>query len=162
MPQCWLSKETAQAMAFSRVKPADQNKDKYRREGKCRLCCWGDKCTWMPHWPFSSKDDLKLSFWENIHFGRLVVWFGVNRLIKASFLPSSRNSIHPFLQIILVQNSYCIAARNWINSVSQAAATTFAFSSVIILLLCCGKTSMIIHQWTKTWRTVFRSRSNPT
>ena len=63
--------------------------------------------------------------------------------------------IHPFLHIILVQffffsysilvqlilffiSSWCKiagAARNWINSVPQTAATTFSFSSVFILLL---------------------------
>ena len=53
---------------------------------------------------------------------------------------------HSFLQTILVQFilffnlSWCkiaSAARNWINSVTQTAATTFAFSSVFILLLWC-------------------------
>ena len=58
--------------------------------------------------------------------------------------------IHPFLHIILVQfilffKSYFSsnhpianygAARNWIISFPQSAATTFAFSSVFILLLC--------------------------
>ena len=33
----------------------------------------------------TSKDDLKKSFWENIHFGRVVVLFGVNRRIVHSF-----------------------------------------------------------------------------
>ena len=53
--------------------------------------------------------------------------------------------IHPILHIVLVQfilyfkSSLCKiarAARNWINYVPQAAVTTFAFSSVFILLLC--------------------------
>ena len=52
--------------------------------------------------------------------------------------------ILPLLQIVLVQfilffkSSWCkedSAARNWIYSFPQAAATTFAFSSVFILLL---------------------------
>ena len=59
------------------------------------------------HLAFSSKDDLKKSFWENIHFGRW--WFVVNWMIshfsKASIPPSNHYSINPFLQIILVQNS---------------------------------------------------------
>ena len=46
---------------------------------------------------------------------------------NASFPPRSRYSIHLFLQIVLMQNSYCF------NSVHQTAATTFAFSSVFIL-----------------------------
>ena len=54
--------------------------------------------------------------------------------------------IHPFLQIILTmfilffESSKCKSAsmaRNWINSVPQTAATTFAFSFVFILLLRC-------------------------
>ena len=52
-----------------------ENKDKYRREGK----------------------------------GRVVLWCGVNQMVihffKVSVPPSSHYSIHPFLQIILVQNS---------------------------------------------------------
>ena len=51
-------------------------------------------------------------FGKNIHFGRVVVWFGVNRKIfhfsELSFLLSVRSSTSPFLQI-------CSAARNWIN-----------------------------------------------
>ena len=66
-----------------------------------------------------------------------MVWCYCNRLIihffKASFPTSSCYYIHPFLQIILVQKSS--AARNWINSVPQASATTFALSSVSILFL---------------------------
>ena len=58
----------------------------------------------MLHEPFSSKVDLKKSFWDNIHLCRVVVWYGVNRLI-INIPPSSHYSIHPFLQItgILVQ-----------------------------------------------------------
>ena len=65
----------------------------------------------MPHKSFSRKDDLNKSFWENIHFGRLVIQNGVNRMIiqfaKTSIPPSSHYSIHPFLQTILVENSQC-------------------------------------------------------
>ena len=57
----------------------------------------------------AAKDDMSKSFRENIHFGRGVVCYGVNRMIihfsKASIPLSSRYSIHPFLQIILVENS---------------------------------------------------------
>ena len=35
----------------------------------------------MLHLPFRSKDDLNKSFYENIHFGRVVVWYGVNQMI---------------------------------------------------------------------------------
>ena len=70
----------------------------------------------MPHQPFSSKDDLTKSIWKNTHFGRVVVWCGVNQMIihlsEASILPSVRSSIHPFLQIILVLNLQCGMALN--------------------------------------------------
>ena len=63
----------------------------------------------MPQGPISSKDDLNKSFLESIHFGWLVVWYGVNRVIihfsEASIPPSSHYSFNPFLQIILVENS---------------------------------------------------------
>ena len=63
----------------------------------------------MPGKPFSSKDDLKKSFRKKIHFGRVVVWCGVNQMIirfsNASFLTSFHSSFHPFLQIILVLNT---------------------------------------------------------
>ena len=56
-------------------------------------------------------DDLKKSFWKNIHFGRVVVWYGVNQMIihftEASILPSVHSSINHFLQIILVLNLLC-------------------------------------------------------
>ena len=61
-----------------------------------------------------------------------MVWCGVNRMnihfARASIPPSNRFYIHPFFQVILVQNSYS-AAKNWIISVPQAAAKTFAFAS---------------------------------
>ena len=47
--------------------------------------------------------------------------------------------IHPNLQIVLVPQ-IAGAARNLINIVPQTAATTFAFSSVYILLLCLHST----------------------
>ena len=75
----------------------------------------------------TSKNDLKKKrFWENIHFGRVVVWYGVSRMI-INF------STHPFRQVFYssVSSSWCTvasAARNWINSIPQTAATIFAFS----------------------------------
>ena len=54
---------------------------------------------------------MKKSLLKNIHFGRVVVWCGVIRMIihifKASIPPSSRYYIHPSLQISEVQNSLC-------------------------------------------------------
>ena len=48
-----------------------------RRESS--LLFWG-WCTWMPHSPFTGEDDLNRSFWENIHFGSVGVWYGVSRM----------------------------------------------------------------------------------
>ena len=68
----------------------------------------------------------------------------LNNRINSSFSSYHPGAIHPFLLIILVQNILFFisswwktpsAASNWINSVPQIAATTFAFSSVFILLL---------------------------
>ena len=55
-----------------------------------------------------------------------------------------KGCIHPLLPTILVQNSLrrC-AARNLINAVPQPAATTFAFSSVLILLLCLNPACLV-------------------
>ena len=53
----------------------------------------------MLHKPFSSKDDLKKSFWENIHFGRGVVWYGVNQMI-------THFSKHPFRQVTVFYSSF--------------------------------------------------------
>ena len=78
------------------------------------------------------------SVWEKIYLGRVVVWYGVNWMIihfvKASIPPSSLYSIHTFHQNHPWWKISSVA-RNWINSFPQAAATTFALSSVFILLL---------------------------
>ena len=75
---------------------------------------WANSQPW--HLPFSCKDDL------NIH---LVGWCGLVRCEPDD---------HPFFQSILTPKSswwkIFSAARNWINSVPQTAATTFAFSSI--------------------------------
>ena len=68
----------------------------------------------------SSKDDLNKRFWKNIHFGRVVVWYGVNRMVthfpNASVLPSSR-----YLHSSFFSSWWKIVstARNWINSVPK-------------------------------------------
>ena len=58
--------------------------------------------TWMSHLSFCCKDNIKKNIWESIHFGRVVVWWGVNRMIihffKSSIPPSSISSFssnHP-------------------------------------------------------------------
>ena len=69
----------------------------YRRECKGRRYLLGDVLLCR-----TNKDDLKKHFSQNIHFGRVVVWCGVNWMIihffKAFIQPSSRYSINPFLQ----------------------------------------------------------------
>ena len=74
--------------------------------------------TWMLHF----KDDLCKSFLRE----HPCWWVGVNQMII-------HFSKHPFNQVaifLFILSSWCIiasAARNWINSVIQTAATTFAF-----------------------------------
>ena len=50
-------------------------------------------------------------FRKNIHFGRVVVWCGVDQMIspfsETSMLPSIRSSINPLFQIILMLNLLC-------------------------------------------------------
>ena len=87
----------------------------------------------MPHvQSFSSKDEFNKNFGRTSFFlegGVLKLCEpDVHPFFKASIPPSSRYSIHPFLQIILVQISQFPSP--------QAAATTYALSSVFILLLC--------------------------
>ena len=59
---------------------------------------------------FSSKGDLNKSFWENIHFGKVVVWCGVNRMIihfyKAS-IPPSKTAL-AFILFILFFKSFWV------------------------------------------------------
>ena len=78
----------------------------------------------------NSKDNFNKRFWENIHFGRVMVWYGANQMIiyfsKASIL------LYVTLFIFLFKLScwkIAGAARNWTNYVPQTAATTFAFFS---------------------------------
>ena len=59
-------------------KPTSICRRNRQREGKSRRCCFGNVPT---KYPFNSKDDLKKSFWKNIHFGSVVVWCGVNQMI---------------------------------------------------------------------------------
>ena len=47
------------------------NKIRIRQKGRQMLGLLFEGRTWMLHKPFSSKDDLKKSFWKNIHFGRV-------------------------------------------------------------------------------------------
>ena len=91
----------------------------------------------MPSLPFGSKDDLGNIFWKNIH---LVGWqFGMMSTGSSSIFP--KQSFRQvaiilfilFFKIILVQNSQRGMELN--DSIPQIAVTTFAFSSVFILLL---------------------------
>ena len=107
-------------------------KDKYRRESKC-LCCWlGDVLECRTIYLAAR---MSWSFWENIYFGRVMVWYGVNRKIihfsNTSILPSSRYFIHPIFQIILVKKSLC---GRWSPKQQRRP---FAFSSVFVFILCC-------------------------
>ena len=55
------------------------NKIRIRQKGRQMLGLLVGGRTWMPHKPFSSKDDSKKSFWKNIHLGRVVVGCSVTR-----------------------------------------------------------------------------------
>ena len=81
----------------------DRRNRKTRRQRSSLL--FGGR-TRMPHLPLSSKDDLKKRFLKNIHFGRVVVWCGVNHgwstiifwsihSAKRLFFYSSFSSNHP-------------------------------------------------------------------
>ena len=67
------------------------------------------------------------------------MWTGSSGIISNHpFCQVAVNCIHPFFK-----SSWCKIAsmvRNWINSVQQAAATTFTFSSVFISFLCDTRT----------------------
>ena len=98
--------------------------------------------------------------WTNV-FGRTSIldgwWFGMCETDDYRFF-----SKHPFRREPLFYSSFSSkscwwkissAARNWINPVPYTAATTFAFTSVFILLLCvtwlgersCGLAVMHMH-----------------
>ena len=75
---------------------------------------------------------------EEHPFGRVLVWYDVNRILihfsKAIIPPSIAIILFIlFFKIILVQNSQRGMELN--DSIPQIAVTTFAFSSVFILLL---------------------------
>ena len=72
-------------------------------------------------------DDIKKSFWEHFHFGKVVVRYGVSWKIIRFF----KASIPLCCRYVFYSSWYKIAS----GSVLQAAVTTFAFSSVFILLL---------------------------
>ena len=99
-------------------------------EGRQRSSLLVGGRTWMQHLLFSSKDDLKISFWENIPFWR--EW-------SAIFSKHLFCQVAVILFILFFQslwNKITGAAMNWINSVpKQYIATTFVISSVFILLL---------------------------
>ena len=85
----------------------------------------------------TSKNDLKKKrFRENIHFGRVVVWYGVSRMI-INF------STHPFRQvffyssvsskIILVHNSQCGKESNQFHPPKQEQGSLPCLSSLSFL-----------------------------
>ena len=74
----------------------------------------------MLHQLFSSKDDLNKSFWENIHFGRVVVWYSVNQIIihffKASIPPSTLFLFILFFKIFSFFSNYLFPFLNKNNT----------------------------------------------
>ena len=89
--------------------------------------------TWMPHLPFSSKDDLNKKFWENIHFdigwGYAMVWTGWSSIIPKHLFRQEA----VILYILFFKSSLKKIAG--VASVPQTAATTFDLHSVFIIIL---------------------------
>ena len=88
-----------------------QKKDNDRREGKDRRC-------WLGGVLECRTSIQQQGLFEKKILGEHPFWYGgvlVNRMIihfcKASIPPSSRYSVHLFLQVLLVENSYS-AAKN--------------------------------------------------
>ena len=99
---------------------SSQKKDRYRREG--RRCCLEEKI-------YSILYNSSLS--QLFCTRRFEEQDGLQKRINVSY--SSKQS----------QRKIASAARNLINSVPQTAATTVAFSSVFILILCTAWTLQI-------------------
>ena len=116
---------------------AAKKKDNYRREeGKGHRCWLGDIIEYRTNHLAE-----KMIWWKVV--GRTTTlggwYFGLVWTCWSAIF-----SIHPFRQvanilfILFFKSSWCkiaSAARNWIYSVAQTEATTFAFSSVFTLLL---------------------------
>ena len=97
--------------------------------------------TWIPHLPFSSKNDLKNSFWKNFHFKRVAVWLHVNQMIihfsEESILPSVHYSIHPFL-------SNHPGAKSLVRHGIELLSLLFVSSSTVVYA--CPRPSRLRHQ----------------
>ena len=89
----------------------------------------------------NSKDNFNKRFWENIHFGRVMVWYGANQMIihfsKASILLYSRYSIHIFIQIILLENSWCSKELNKLCSPNSRDDLCLLFLLPWYVIPCC-------------------------
>ena len=98
-----------------------------------------ERRTWMPHYPFSSKYDLKVRFWKNIHFGR--VGFGLV-YTRCSFIFKKHpcSAKRPFFYYSFSSNhpgAKSVECGMELNEFRpQTAATTFAFSSVCFFFYC--------------------------
>ena len=66
-------------------------------------------------------------FWENIHFGRVVLWYGVTRIIVHFVKASIPRSIAIILFILFFISSWL----KFNQFVPKTAATIFVFSSVL-------------------------------
>ena len=106
-----------------------QKKNKYRRDDKGHRCWSGDvlKC--------STNHLVAGMIWRKV-CGRSSILGG--GMFWSWCEPHTFHQVSIILLILFFKSFWCKianAARNWINSVPQAAVTTFAFSSVFILLL---------------------------
>ena len=114
---------------------AERLRRRIRQKGRQRSSLLFGGRTWMLHLPFSSKDDFKKE--KNGRTFILGGWgFGLVWTGRSSMFPK-----HPIYQVSVLYSSISLnhpgatSAWNWINLVSQRAATTFVFSSVRFFLL---------------------------
>ena len=119
-----------------------QKKDKDRRKGKGRRCCLGDVLVCRTNY-LAARMILTKVFGRTSILGGWWFCYGVYRM-NIHFFKASIFSKHPFFQSIhLLYSTFTSksswwktssAAGNWINSIPPIATTTFAYSSVFILL----------------------------
>ena len=120
--------------------PKKKDTDRRRRQRSSLLFGGTDMIQFLVALAILHQDDLKKglnSSYSSYRPGVIHPIF-ISSWCNSSYSSNLPGAFHLILQIVLVQNSYCSTAKKWIDSVPQAAATTFAFSSVFIILLCRG------------------------
>ena len=113
----------------------------------------------MPQLPLNSKEDLNKKFWENIHFGREVVWYGyelddkecgkelnqfrppnsTDDLCLIFYLyPSSVNKIHIFVSTNISGRSIWIVHICWAGAIDPLLLILLLLTpGFSLLFICC-------------------------